>query len=104
MGPRAGAAAPALRGMRDGRTESGALRVAAADALWRITGDAAGALPVLRHYADPAPAPGTERAAADDADDGLPARARDALRRIERAVSAARPDGGVGSVRGGAGE
>ncbi|MFE4023476.1 hypothetical protein ACFXPZ_39815 [Streptomyces sp. NPDC059101] len=102
LGPRAGAAAPALRGMRDDRTEPGALRVAAADALWRITGDAAGALPVLRHYADPAP--GTERAAADDADDGLPARARDALRRIERAVSAARPDGGVGSVRGGAGE
>ncbi|MHB6911962.1 hypothetical protein [Streptomyces sp. DB-54] len=88
--------------MRDDRTEPGALRVAAADALWRITGDAAGALPVLRHYADPAP--GTERAAADGADDGLPARARDALRRIERAVSAARPDGGVGSVRGGAGE
>ncbi|MGG2460971.1 hypothetical protein ACO0M4_14315 [Streptomyces sp. RGM 3693] len=110
LGSRAGAAVPALRGMRDDRTEPGALRVAAAYALWRITGDADGALPVLRHYAAPVPAPDAERAAADGeggehgADAALLSTAQDALRRIERAVSAARSDGGVGSGRCGSGE
>ena len=70
LGPRALSASPALCRLRDTATEAGELRVAAASALWKITGDASAALPVLHGYATaegPAAAP-----------------ARDALRRIER--------------------
>ncbi|ANZ14281.1 hypothetical protein SNOUR_04805 [Streptomyces noursei ATCC 11455] len=98
LGSRAGAAAPALRGMRDDPAEAGALRVAAADALWHIAGDATGALPVLRHFANPstttAATATTERApmADEHGDDGaLSARAQEALRRIEHEIAAAVP-------------
>ncbi|SHM22107.1 hypothetical protein [Streptomyces yunnanensis] len=100
LGPRAGAAAPALRGMRDDPAEAGALRVAAADALWHITGDVTGALPVLRHFANPGiasatvAATATERASVaneDGVDAALLARAQDALRRIEHEIAAAGP-------------
>ncbi|WP_327700715.1 HEAT repeat domain-containing protein [Streptomyces decoyicus] len=43
LGPRAQLAAAALRGLRDGAAEPAEARVAAAYALWRITGDADGA-------------------------------------------------------------
>ncbi|MFB6439558.1 HEAT repeat domain-containing protein [Streptomyces sp. NPDC056411] len=43
LGPRAQRAAAALRGLRDGAAEPAEARVAAAYALWRITGDADGA-------------------------------------------------------------
>ncbi|MCZ1020110.1 hypothetical protein [Streptomyces noursei] len=95
LGSRAGSAAPALRGMRDDPAEAGALRVAAADALWHITGDATGALPVLRHFANPsATTATTERApvANEHDDDGaLSSRAQEALRRIEHEIAAAVP-------------
>ncbi|TJZ57138.1 hypothetical protein FCH28_06670 [Streptomyces piniterrae] len=71
LGPRAQLAAASLRRIRDTTTEAHELRVAAAHALWRIDGDADGALPVLREYAT--------------SEDRLGARARDAVRRIESA-------------------
>ncbi|GAA2306978.1 hypothetical protein Scani_20000 [Streptomyces caniferus] len=77
MGPRALLAAPTLRGLRDTPAEAGELRIAAADALRAITGDAPGALPVLQGYTT--------------ADGPLGARARDALRRIDRRSRAPRP-------------
>lgn len=70
LGPRALSASAVLGRLRDTVTEAGELRVAAASALWEITGDAAGALPVLHGYAT--------------AEGPAAAGARDALRRIER--------------------
>ncbi|QZY19886.1 HEAT repeat domain-containing protein [Streptomyces decoyicus] len=70
LGPRALSASPALSRLRDTATEAGELRVAAASALWEITGDASAAVPVLHGYAT--------------AEGPAAARARDALRRIER--------------------
>ncbi|PNE37378.1 hypothetical protein AOB60_23975 [Streptomyces noursei] len=88
--------------MRDDPAEAGALRVAAADALWHITGDVTGALPVLRHFANPGIASAsvtvattaTERSSVaneDGVDPALLARAQDALRRIEHEIAAAGP-------------
>ncbi|MEW2433422.1 hypothetical protein AB0952_04460 [Streptomyces caniferus] len=77
LGPRALLAASTLRGLRDTPAEAGELRIAAADALWAITGDAPGALPVLQGYTT--------------VDDLLGARARDALRRIDRRSRTPRP-------------
>ncbi|MFD0690756.1 hypothetical protein [Actinomadura fibrosa] len=51
LGPRARRAVPALRALRDAAGAAGTARVAAAEALWRVTGDTTEALPVLRAYA-----------------------------------------------------
>ncbi|WP_030807878.1 hypothetical protein [Streptomyces sp. NRRL S-337] len=94
-------AVPTLRELRDSAAAPGALRAAAAHALWKITGDADGALPVLveqiRHApllvldylgsfgAAARPALPALRLCADDGDSNFALLARNAVRRIEEA-------------------